>query len=181
MSTITTAYARQKKWVGVDCEMCGIHYSCLVEAVGQASDDLLPFSDNTLKEFALLDLDCTLQRKATSNPCPQCGAYPQSHVEQARKTSGCFIVWGLFLAISALITFILVMLAPNAPAWTLIIILVISLVSSRLLSGSLVDKFDPNRDLERNRRIAQAKLSSGTIRVQSQATEGGLADLSQKS
>lgn len=165
MPRITTVYARQKRWVNVGCDTCGATYYCLVEACGDASDSLLPLSDAELKQSALINLDYETQKKAASFPCPQCGAYPQSHIERVCGIAGRLIVWGMSLALTLILILLLVALAPHAPVWTIFPILLIALVASRLLSRPLVEKLDPNRDMERNRRLAGYRIKAGVMRL----------------
>jgi hypothetical protein len=152
----------------MQCDTCGAHYSCEVEALAQADNTFLPLSESELKEYALSNLDIALQQQATNIPCPQCGAFPASHVERVRRNTGRFIVWGLFLVLLVTLVSLLVNLAPKAPSWTLALVLIAAIVSSRLLSGPLVNKFDPNRNLELNLKYVQAKIDRGVVRTEPQ-------------
>ena len=166
MSKITTAYAKQKKWLGVECEVCGTAYACLVEAEGSASDTLLPFSKDSLKDMARYDLDFKLRRKAEQVPCPCCGFYQQEHVDHVLAVARGFIVWGLSAALFLLQVLVLVAIAPKTPAWVLLIVLAVAVILPRFFCGFLVAKFDPNRDLERNLRLARARMAHGCLRVE---------------
>ncbi|MDQ7827338.1 MAG: hypothetical protein RDV48_31380 [Candidatus Eremiobacteraeota bacterium] len=168
MAVTTYAVARKKQWMPMECETCGAFYDCLVEATGQASDDILPASRDELREGAMMNLDVALQKQAAGNPCPQCGAFPQSHVNRVLATAGRLIVWGLFIVLFIALAVLIAVVVPKAPAGIVfIVILIVSFIASRVLGGFLANRADPNSNLERNRQAAKDKIARGAMRLQS--------------
>jgi hypothetical protein len=161
----------------MDCDFCGTYYSCLVEGQGDASDSVISFSEDTLKEMARIKLDIALQHKAANNPCPNCGAYPKLHVEHVQKTIGRLIGWGLFIGIFIALSVLLAMLAPKAPVWTLFFVLIGSFAATKLLGKPLNSLLEPNRNMEKNRQLAQSRLQNGIIRINLQIAQGKTEDL----
>jgi hypothetical protein len=78
-------------------------------------------------------------------------------------------VWGLgivlFVALSALVAVV----APKAPVWILLVILAVSIVAPRFVSGRIAQKFDPNLDLQKNLRLVRAKVAKGLVRLEQQS------------
>ena len=166
MGKITIASARQRKWLGVECDACGTRYACLVEAEGTASDTFLPWSKDSLKDMAQFNLDFKLRQKAELMPCPCCGSYQQGRVEHVFAVAKGLIVWGLTAALFLLQVLLIVVAAPKTPAWVLLIVLAVALILPRLFCNPLVAKFDPNLDLEKNLRLAQARMAQGVLRIE---------------
>ncbi len=161
----TRAIASQKRWVQMECG-CGCHYACLADGWGSFSDSLVPVSNDTLKELAITDLEYDLQQKAESLPCPACGRHPQKHVDRVMTSARTWIFWGLVPLLFVAFFAILAALAPKAPAWTLVLVLLAALLVARLVRDPLAEIFRPDRDLPENRSKSRQAINKGKMRRQ---------------
>jgi hypothetical protein len=163
----TTAYATQKKWVPVTCDACNTKYSCLLEAAGSSSDSFLPSSEEDLKDHARYKLGLAFEKKASAIPCPGCGNFSEDYVERVQNMVRRCVVWGLGIVLFVVLSALVAAVAPKAPLWIVLVILAVSIVAPRFVSGRIAQKFDPNLDLQKNLRLVRAKVAKGLVRVES--------------
>jgi hypothetical protein len=165
MGVTTYATASQKGWVEVECERCSTRYSCLVEGYGQASDTILPASDDTLRDAARYASSESMKRKAAAVPCPKCGTYGNAHVEKVERQVGRIVFWPSLVVLTILLFAGLAAVAPKTPAWVLLIIIVVAWIAARILANVARRMADPNQQLDANRRLAQERMARGTVRM----------------
>jgi hypothetical protein len=163
---MTTASARGKDWVEVECIQCSSRYSCLVEAAGSASDTILPASGDALREAARYDLRKALQRKAVTIPCPNCGKFTDDYVDTKKRFVGRIVAWPSFFILVIVFFNVLAMISPEPETWIIVATIIGAFVACRILAAVAKRKVDPNRDLDANRRQAQQMVARGTIRIE---------------
>jgi hypothetical protein len=173
----TYATARGGDWIDVQCDQCPTKYSCFVEGIGSASNQFMPFSQQTLKDFASSDLRDELKGKAARIPCPKCGAYGEAVVEETqnkarRRTFWAVLLLGgplLLIGTSNLLNALITRADPNQPPswfiWVILGSLITSLVAARLTSQVAFRSTNLNRDPEENRRSAQRKVAAGQVKI----------------
>ena len=176
----TYASARGKGWIDVQCDNCRTRYSCLVEGVGTASNQLLPFSDESLKDFAQADLNAELTVKAARIPCPECGAYSDALVGETQEKARRRTFWAVFAGGGFLLLIVVVGLlnaivhraeSKGAPSWFFLVIVgtfVTAFIAARRGSQMAYESADLNRDLARNKKSSQRKLAAGQIKILSE-------------
>jgi hypothetical protein len=148
-----------------------------VEGFGTANNQLLPLSDQTLKDFASSSLNDALTEKAVRIPCPKCGAYGEAVLEETQNKARRRTFWavliggGIVLMIGT--TILLNALFPRAdpkqaPSWFIWVILgsiIAALIAARLASRFAFQSANLNRDLAENRRSTQRKVAAGQVRI----------------
>jgi hypothetical protein len=149
----------------------------LVEGFGTASNQLLPLSDQTLKDFASSSLSDALTEKAARIPCPKCGAYGEALVEETqnkarRRTFWAVLIGGgilLLIGVVNLLNAIIPRADPKqAPSWFIWVILgsfIAALIAARLASQFAFRSANLNRDLAQNKRSTQHKVAAGQVKI----------------
>jgi hypothetical protein len=104
-----------------------------------------------------------MTQEADRQPCPGCGLYQPDMIApiQARRH------WYLAAATLAFLFFVLIFacgdfLLPDTTVWV-----VVSGAGLFLLGHLIVNWYDPNRNLDANRRLAQSRVDRGELRVMS--------------
>ena len=173
----TYASATGSGWINVECDKCHTKYCCLTEGYGTANNQLMPFSNDTLKTVATFELNENLKKKAVRIPCPECGSFGKALVEETQSKARSRTFWAIFIGGGILllvgITNLLNSIFPqaetkHAPSWLVWVILgsfIASFIAARFGAQIAFLKSNLNLDLEKNMISTQIKIDKGLVKI----------------
>ncbi len=157
MATTYTSTIEINVWKEHTCVGCGGAYRYLFRRKKSGSGGT-PAAAQANAKKAVVN---ALANEVDMQPCPGCGLYQPDMIGAARARRH----WWVFGATCVALLALLILALTEVLAYSTAAVVAAGVAFAVLLIHLLLDANNPNRDLEANHRLAQARVESGDLWV----------------